>query len=88
MLNAAANLVKPGGILVYAVCSCEPEENEQVITAFLQKRKDYSQLTMEDISQFSNTSFKTKDHCFKTYPHALHMDGFFIARLKRAHKPQ
>lgn len=92
MLNAAANLVKPGGILVYAVCSCEPEENEQVITAFLQKRKDYSQLTMEDISQFPNTSFKasftTKDHCFKTYPHALHMDGFFIARLKRAHKPQ
>ncbi len=42
MLNSAANLVKPGGILVFAVCSCEPEENEQVIEAFLKKRKDYS----------------------------------------------
>ncbi|MBU0973163.1 MAG: 16S rRNA (cytosine(967)-C(5))-methyltransferase RsmB [Proteobacteria bacterium] len=49
MLNTAANFVKPGGILVYAVCSCEPEENEQVIAAFLQKRKDY----------FLDTSFKT-----------------------------
>ena len=88
MLNAAANLVIPGGILVYAVCSCEPEENEQVITAFLEKRKDYSLDTMEDISAFPNASFKTMDHCFKTYPHALHMDGFFAARLKRAHKPR
>ncbi len=34
LLNAAANRVKPGGILVYAVCSGEPEENEQVVTAF------------------------------------------------------
>ncbi len=39
LLNAAANRVKPGGILVYAVCSGEPEENEQVVTAFLKNGK-------------------------------------------------
>ena len=42
MLNSAANLVKPGGVLVYAVCSCEKEENEDVIFKFLDKRKDFS----------------------------------------------
>ena len=41
MLNSAANLVKPGGVLVYAVCSCEKEENEDVIDKFLEKRKDF-----------------------------------------------
>jgi 16S rRNA (cytosine967-C5)-methyltransferase len=89
MLNAAANLVKPGGILVYAVCSCEPEENEQVITAFLQKRKDYSlDTTLEKTGLISNTTLKTFGHFFKTYPEGHCMDGFFAARLKRTDKSQ
>ncbi len=87
MLNAAANFVKPGGILVYAVCSCEPEENEQVITAFLQKRKDYSlDTTTEEIQAFSNANLTTADPFFKTYPEGHIMDGFFAARLKRLDK--
>ncbi len=87
MLNAAANLVKPGGILLYAVCSCEPEENEQVITAFLQKRKDYSpDNAMEGISALSNATLTTGDHYFKTYPDGHIMDGFFAVRLKRIDK--
>lgn len=68
LLTAAANLVKPGGALVYAVCSCEPEENEQVVDAFIKKRTDY-RLTL--------------DSYFKTYPDPGDMDGFFAARLHR-----
>ncbi len=87
MLTAAANLVKPGGILVYAVCSCEPEENKQVIRAFLQKRKDYSLDTnMDGIPTLSNSKLKTSGLFFKTYPDAHHMDGFFAARLRRIDK--
>jgi 16S rRNA (cytosine967-C5)-methyltransferase len=87
MLNAAANLVKPGGILVFAVCSCEPEENEQVVNAFLEKRKDYYLDTdISDMKALSNLKFQTSGHFFKTYPDAHQMDGFFAARLVRVDK--
>lgn len=80
ILNSGANLVKPGGILVYAVCSCEPEENEQVVQAFLKKRKDYS------LDPGFDSPLKTSQDFFKTYPDHIGMDGFFAARLKRAEK--
>ncbi|MFL6783519.1 MAG: RsmB/NOP family class I SAM-dependent RNA methyltransferase, partial [Sphingomicrobium sp.] len=41
LLARAADWVKPGGSLVYAVCSLEPEEGEQRIEAFLAGRSDY-----------------------------------------------
>ncbi|MFH2059714.1 MAG: 16S rRNA (cytosine(967)-C(5))-methyltransferase RsmB [Pseudomonadota bacterium] len=81
ILNAAANLVKPGGILVYAVCSCEPEENEQVIDTFLNKRKDFS--IAKDAESDNYSIFMTSDGFLKTYPETNNMDGFFAARLTR-----
>ncbi|HKK90763.1 MAG TPA: RsmB/NOP family class I SAM-dependent RNA methyltransferase, partial [Desulfobacteraceae bacterium] len=42
MLFHAADLVKPGGRLVYAVCSCQARENEAVIQAFLEQREEFS----------------------------------------------
>jgi 16S rRNA (cytosine967-C5)-methyltransferase len=77
LLNAAANRVKPGGILVYAVCSGEPEENEQVVTAFLKKRKDYA------LSPVQECFGLPMDRYLKTFPNGMNMDGFFAARLKR-----
>ncbi len=77
LLNAAANRVKPGGILVYAVCSGEPEENEQVVTDFLKKRKDY---VLDPICDCRGLPM---DRYLKTFPNGMNMDGFFAARLKR-----
>ncbi|ONM22446.1 hypothetical protein ZEAMMB73_Zm00001d005972 [Zea mays] len=37
LLDSASMLVKPGGILIYSTCSIDPEENEERITAFVQR---------------------------------------------------
>ncbi|MFN2356197.1 MAG: 16S rRNA (cytosine(967)-C(5))-methyltransferase RsmB [Desulfotignum sp.] len=77
LLTAAAGLVKPGGTLVYAVCSCEPEENEEVVASFLKKRKDYELLPMDSF-------FGMPCHPWlKTFPDFTGLDGFFAARLRR-----
>ncbi|MGZ8337425.1 MAG: SAM-dependent methyltransferase, partial [Allosphingosinicella sp.] len=47
MLARAADWVKPGGSLVYSVCSLEPEEGEQVADAFLAGRADYRELARQ-----------------------------------------
>lgn len=41
LLERAAPLVRGGGAMVYGTCSSEPEENEQVVEAFLRNRGDY-----------------------------------------------
>jgi 16S rRNA (cytosine967-C5)-methyltransferase len=81
MLACAANLVKPGGILVYAVCSCEKEENENVIDTFLEKRTDFS--IDKNFKSDRYEQFITQEGFLKTYPHINSMDGFFAARLMR-----
>jgi len=42
LLARTADLVKPGGTLTYSTCSSEPEENAQVVTAFLAGRPDFA----------------------------------------------
>jgi 16S rRNA (cytosine967-C5)-methyltransferase len=42
LLERSADLVKPGGTLVYATCSSEPEENDDVVVAFVASREDFT----------------------------------------------
>jgi 16S rRNA (cytosine967-C5)-methyltransferase len=84
ILECVAPRLRPGGRLVYAVCSFEPEENEGVIEAFLQKHPEFA----IDIPKFAGMSqanrFITLQGYFKTLPHLEGMDGFFAAALIKA----
>ena len=87
MIEAAAGLVKPGGILVYSTCSFAPEENEMVVDRLLQNLHN---VTVEPIHYGSSGLTRFGDLIFaeplknarRFYPHLHDMTGFFIARLR------
>jgi 16S rRNA (cytosine967-C5)-methyltransferase len=83
LLENLCSAVKPGGILAYAVCSTEPEENEEVIHSFLEKHTDF--VVDKHLGGLPDKVKKTavSNGFFKTHPNLTEMDGFFSVRLQR-----
>ncbi len=81
LLKSAASMLAPDGILVYATCSLEDEENEQVIEQFLNEHPDFS---MEDRSEqvLKGKNSIIRNGFFAPLPQPG-MDGFFGARLRK-----
>jgi 16S rRNA (cytosine967-C5)-methyltransferase len=85
LVEAAAEMTAPGGVLVYAVCSLEPEEGEERIASFLARRSDFARepIRAEDVF---DPRFISEDGDLRTLPFLWAekggMDGFYAARLK------
>ena len=82
-LENLVQLIKPNGILVYAVCSVEPEENEAVIDAFLKKHPEFVIDKSPGKLPITLHSLVEPAIGFKTLPLLNNMDGFYFVRLKR-----
>jgi 16S rRNA (cytosine967-C5)-methyltransferase len=54
LLDMAARLLKPGGVLVYSTCSLEPEENSQLVQEFLAFRQDFKLASTRELSPFAD----------------------------------
>lgn len=80
LLAAAATLVRPGGVLVYATCSLEPEENSEVVTEFLARHPDFARAPVTDAVP---ATLVTADGDFQSLPQRHAMDGAYAARLVR-----
>lgn len=84
MLTRAVDWLAPGGTLVYATCSLEPEEGERQVEALLQSRHD---LSLQPIAQDEVPAGVpvSQQGWVRTLPGMLAdqggLDGFFIARL-------
>lgn len=82
ILARAADWLKPGGHMVYATCSLEPEEGEAQIAAFLEARPDYALVPIT-----GEWPGVTDKGTIRTLPTLLakegRLDGFFIAMLQR-----
>jgi 16S rRNA (cytosine967-C5)-methyltransferase len=80
LLEAVAPVVRPGGLLVYATCSLEPEENELQVERFLSRHPEF---TREPADGFP-PGLLTEKGDLMTLPQRNRMDGAFAARLRRA----
>lgn len=80
ILDAAAALVRPGGVLVYATCSLEPEENEAQVRDFLDRQIDFEPAPVEGAV---DSSLLTADGTMQVLPQRHGVDGSFAARLRR-----
>ncbi|MGH7320064.1 MAG: 16S rRNA (cytosine(967)-C(5))-methyltransferase RsmB [Candidatus Rokuibacteriota bacterium] len=80
ILDAAAALVRPTGVLVYATCSVEPEENEGVISEFRRRRPDFMPDPVP--ARVPRVCLETPE-MLRMFPHRHGSDGFTAFRLRR-----
>jgi 16S rRNA (cytosine967-C5)-methyltransferase len=81
LLENAARLVKPGGVLVYSTCTTEPEENDDIISKFLSAHPEFS---ADDAKKFVGQTLVNQQGYVETFPHRHAMDGSFAVRLVKA----
>ena len=85
LLRRASNWVRPGGALVYSVCSLEPEEGEQVVREFLESSPGFHVQPPSGIVDWLRS---TPEGWVRILPGLLEeqggLDGFFMARLVRS----
>jgi 16S rRNA (cytosine967-C5)-methyltransferase len=83
MLQHAAERVAPGGRLIYATCSSEPEENESVADAFLATMPGFVPLSARETHPLlTGALFDTRGH-LRTEPHRHGLEAFFGAVFRR-----
>lgn len=82
ILHEASKHVRSGGTLVYCTCSILPEENEEVIDAFLSRSPDFKFARQDPF--LGSPGIRGFDQCQRFYPHLHDCNGYFIAKLKKA----
>ncbi len=80
MIDRAARLVKPGGVLVYSTCTIMRAENDEIVERFLLRNDNFE---IDPADQLLPAELINDRGFVKTYPTFDDLDGSFCARLKR-----
>jgi len=93
IMDSAAQLVRPGGMLVYVTCTFAPEEDEGTLARFLQTHPDFELAALPQMAGFSpgrpdwlsdcDLSSLNLDRALRLWPHKSLGEGHFIAVLER-----
>jgi len=88
VLDRAATLVKSGGRIVYITCSILPEENDEALTAFMERHDGFSPVPFAQVLE--NAGLAKLEEAVRPTEHGLQMtplrtgtDGFYVAVLMR-----
>ncbi|HZC38630.1 MAG TPA: RsmB/NOP family class I SAM-dependent RNA methyltransferase [Sphingomicrobium sp.] len=87
LLGRAAQWLRPGGALVYSVCSLEQQEGEEVVSAFLKTRPEFA-IDAPRPGELPDVVTSSPEGWVRVLPGMIEehggLDGFFIARLVRS----
>ncbi len=88
LLVQAASLVRPGGTLLYCVCSLLPVEGEEQVQSFLSRHEEFAVQPAEPLRLGGESRFLTADGMLRTLPNmqignSMGLDGFFAASFRR-----
>ncbi|RPI18929.1 MAG: 16S rRNA (cytosine(967)-C(5))-methyltransferase RsmB [Ignavibacteriae bacterium] len=78
LLENAAKYLKPGGAIVYSTCTIEPEENIEVVKAFLAEHPEFK---IDNAGNYVSQDLVNAEGCIETFPHRHSTDGSFAVRL-------
>ena len=81
--RAAADLLSPGGMLLYAACSLEPEETTDAVRRLLAERPDLRQLPLTRRVPEALVPLMDEDGALRAAPEDHGTDGYFAALLQR-----
>jgi 16S rRNA (cytosine967-C5)-methyltransferase len=83
LLARAARVVVPGGRLVYATCSSEPDENDEVVDAFLRTHPAFARVDLRTSGDAVLHGLTDERGALCTLPFAHGLEAFFAAALVR-----
>ncbi|MBN1903825.1 MAG: 16S rRNA (cytosine(967)-C(5))-methyltransferase RsmB [Deltaproteobacteria bacterium] len=83
ILENSFEAVKPGGFILYVVCTYTREENRTVIDNFINKNSGASLVDLNTIVPEWARNLIDNEGFFRSYPHKHKMDGFFAALMRK-----
>ncbi len=87
LLDGVAPLVRPGGVLVYAVCTPLRAETDEVVAGFVAAHGDFARDSAAPCLPPAAQDLLEPDGAFRSWPHRHDLDAFYAVRLRRAPGP-